>query len=50
MKQERRSLRVRVGQLQWQWLEPEVLRVEFALAPGAYATEVLAELGDCTGL
>ena len=50
MKQERRSLRVRVGQLRWQWLEAEVLRVEFALAPGAYATEVLAELGDCAGL
>lgn len=46
LKQERRSLRVRVHGLQWQWLEPGVLQLSFQLAPGAYATEVLAELGD----
>jgi tRNA pseudouridine13 synthase len=48
MKQERRALRVRVGELAWEWLEPGVLRLAFALPAGAYATEVLAELGECT--
>jgi tRNA pseudouridine13 synthase len=48
LKQERRALRVRVGELAWEWLEPGTLRLVFALPPGAYATEVLAELGDCT--
>jgi tRNA pseudouridine13 synthase len=47
MKQERRALRVRVGELAWEWLEPGVLRLAFALPAGAYATEVLAELGEC---
>ena len=49
LKQERRALRVRVGELAWEWLEPGVLRLAFALPAGAYATEVLAELGDCVG-
>jgi tRNA pseudouridine13 synthase len=48
MKQERRALRVRVGELAWEWPEPGVLRLAFALPAGAYATEVLAELGECT--
>jgi tRNA pseudouridine13 synthase len=46
MKQERRALRVRVRDLAWDWLDPATLRLQFALAPGSYATEVLAELGD----
>jgi len=46
LKQERRALRVQVGQLQWQWLALDVLKLSFVLAPGAYATEVLAELGS----
>ncbi len=46
MKQERRALRVRVRDLTWDWLDDATLRLDFALAPGAYATEVLAELGD----
>jgi tRNA pseudouridine13 synthase len=46
MKQERRSLRVRVGELEWQWLADDALRLSFRLAPGSYATEVLAELGE----
>jgi tRNA pseudouridine13 synthase len=48
MKQERRALRVRVGELAWEWLEPGVLKLAFALPAGAYATELLAELGECT--
>jgi tRNA pseudouridine13 synthase len=49
MKQERRALRVRVGEVAWEWPEPGVLRLAFELPAGAYATEVLAELGDCVG-
>jgi len=45
MKQERRALRVRVQELAWEW-QPEGLLLRFRLGPGAYATEVLAELGD----
>jgi tRNA pseudouridine13 synthase len=45
MKQERRALRVRVQDLSWDW-ESEGLRLRFRLGPGAYATEVLAELGE----
>lgn len=48
MKQERRALRVRVRDLAWSWPDSAVLRLDFALAPGSYATEVLAELGDVT--
>jgi tRNA pseudouridine13 synthase len=48
LSQERRALRVRVGDLHWQWPEDDVLRLEFSLPPGAYATSVLAELGDVT--
>ena len=48
LKQERRSLRVRVNDLEWQWLGDDALELGFRLAPGAYATEVLAELGDVT--
>ena len=46
LRQERRSLRVRVRELSWDWLEDSALRLAFELAPGAYATELLAELGD----
>ena len=45
LKQERRSLRVRVTELKWQWSGADVLQLEFRLGPGSYATEVLAELG-----
>jgi tRNA pseudouridine13 synthase len=45
MKQERRALRVRVHELAWDW-QDEGLRLRFRLVPGAYATEVLAELGE----
>jgi tRNA pseudouridine13 synthase len=46
MKQERRSLRVRVNDLAWHWQGDDALQLSFRLAPGSYATEVLAELGE----
>ena len=46
LKQERRALRVRVADLAWNWLEKAVLQLNFALPPGAYATGLLAELGE----
>jgi tRNA pseudouridine13 synthase len=45
LKQERRALRVRVGALAWRWLAGDALELDFRLPPGAYATELLAELG-----
>jgi tRNA pseudouridine13 synthase len=48
LKQERRALRVRVRDLQWQWLAEDCLELRFALMPGSYATELLAELGPVT--
>jgi len=44
--QERRALRLRPTNLQWRWLDADVLELAFSLPPGAYATVVLAELGD----
>jgi tRNA pseudouridine13 synthase len=38
-------LRVRVQDLSWDWRE-DGLQLKFRLGPGAYATEVLAELGE----
>ena len=46
LKQERRALRLRPDDLAWEWLGDDVLQLTFALPPGAYATTVLAELGD----
>ena len=46
MKQERRALRVRVDGLAWQWPADDQLQLSFALAPGAYATGLLTELGE----
>ncbi|MEE5090421.1 tRNA pseudouridine(13) synthase TruD, partial [Xanthomonas euvesicatoria] len=46
LKQERRVLRLRPHGLEYQWLEPQTLRLAFALPPGCYATAVLWELGD----
>ncbi|HEX5694507.1 MAG TPA: tRNA pseudouridine(13) synthase TruD, partial [Arenimonas sp.] len=46
LKQERRALRVRVGSLAWRWPAPDQLVLGFELPPGAYATGLLAELGD----
>lgn len=46
LKQERRALRIRVNDLVWEWPEKDRLRCIFSLPPGAYATELLAELGE----
>ncbi|MDG2516549.1 tRNA pseudouridine(13) synthase TruD [Lysobacter soli] len=46
LKQERRALRLKPSELTWSWREDDVLEIAFALPPGAYATVVLAELGD----
>jgi tRNA pseudouridine13 synthase len=46
LKQERRALRVRVADLAWQRPEPDQLTLRFSLPPGAYATGLLAALGE----
>jgi tRNA pseudouridine13 synthase len=46
MKQERRALRIQVPDLSWKWPQKDQLQCHFSLPPGAYATELLAELGD----
>jgi tRNA pseudouridine13 synthase len=48
MEQERRSLRLPVRELQWQFIQPQQLQLEFALPAGAYATSVLRELVSTT--
>ena len=48
LEQERRALRLRPSDVAWDWPEPGVLRLRFALPPGCYATTVLAELGVVT--
>ena len=45
LRQERRATRLRPAGLHWSWPQDDVLQLEFALSPGAYATAVLAELG-----
>lgn len=46
LEQERRPLRLRPGDLTWRWPADDALELVFTLPPGAYATVVLAELGD----
>ena len=46
LRQERRATRLRPGSLQWGWAGDDALAITFSLPPGAYATTVLAELGD----
>jgi tRNA pseudouridine13 synthase len=46
LRQERRATRLRPTDLAWDWPAADVLALTFALPPGAYATTVLAELGD----
>ena len=46
LKQERRALRLRPQNMDWQWLEDGLLELGFALPAGCYATTVLRELGD----
>jgi tRNA pseudouridine13 synthase len=44
MEQERRPLRVKPGQLQWDYPQERMLQLQFTLPPGSYATSVLREL------
>ncbi|MEI8208726.1 MAG: tRNA pseudouridine(13) synthase TruD [Methylococcales bacterium] len=41
---DRRALRVNVADLQWQWVQDEVLELTFTLPAGSYATSVLREI------
>lgn len=38
---QRRALRLRAEGLRWQWLAPDVLRLDFTLTAGAFATSML---------
>ena len=44
LKHERRALRMRVGELEWAFPEPNCLKLVFTLGSGSYATSVLREL------
>lgn len=44
LKQERRALRLSVGDLHWQWPDDTSLELSFTLPAGSYATSVLREL------
>jgi tRNA pseudouridine13 synthase len=46
MNQERRSLRTIAVGLAWEWQGVDVLRLQFELPPGSYATSLLRSLGD----
>jgi tRNA pseudouridine13 synthase len=46
LNQERRGLRLRPADLAWAWRDDGALELAFSLPPGAYATVVLAELGE----
>ncbi|MEE4304384.1 MAG: tRNA pseudouridine(13) synthase TruD, partial [Wenzhouxiangella sp.] len=46
MKQERRPLRMRVGELEWHFPDERTLKLAFSLGTGSYATSVLRELVD----
>lgn len=46
LKQERRSTRLHPQAMSWTWPEVRVLRLEFTLPAGSYATVVLSEIGD----
>lgn len=45
LKQERRATRLRPHALQWEWIDPGMLKLRFELPSGTYATTMLAELG-----
>ncbi len=46
LRQERRALRLLPKNLAWRLLDANTLELRFELPPGAYATAVLAELGE----
>ncbi|MBU0656931.1 MAG: tRNA pseudouridine(13) synthase TruD [Gammaproteobacteria bacterium] len=45
LKQERRALRIKVGEIGFEVLDDSTLRLSFELPPGAYATVLLEQLG-----
>jgi tRNA pseudouridine13 synthase len=45
LKSERRALRIKVGEIGFEVLDAETLRLAFTLPPGAYATVLLEQLG-----
>lgn len=49
LRQERRATRLRPANLTWSWEDARTLQVGFELPPGAYATTMLAELGEPRG-
>lgn len=46
LKQERRVARSLVPDFAWEWLEDDVLQLEFSLASGYFATSLLREIGE----
>ena len=46
LKMERRSLRLRVRGLEWEWRAPDELVLSFELIRGGYATAVLGWMGQ----
>lgn len=48
LKQERRALRIKVGEVGFEVLDAETLRLSFELPPGSYATVFLEQLGAFT--
>ena len=46
LRQERRATRLRPQAMSWEWRDESTLDLGFGLPAGAYATTVLAELGD----
>lgn len=45
LRQERRSIRLRVVEMTWSWPRRDLLQLAFELPPGSYATAVLDEIG-----
>lgn len=50
LKQERRALRINVGEIQFEMLDTTTIRLGFTLPPGAYATVLLEQLGKFTAM
>lgn len=48
LNQERRALRIKVGEIDCEVLDAQTLRLSFSLPAGAYATVLLEQLGDFT--
>lgn len=44
LKADRRSLRLVVSELTWEWAGDDALVLQFSLPPGSYATSVLREI------